>query len=114
MKKLSEEEIDVLLNKVGAGEKVIAHCVPTRAFRVIMIADEKTFRVEQLVRQAGDKWVPLSTHTDDLRWKAYKDALDAAILANRNFLLEMRKIKVERNQALRAAQAGKTLHVPDR
>lgn len=113
MKKLTEEDIEVLLNRVKGGETVIAHCVPTRAFRVVMLDGAKTFRVEQLVRQAGDKWVTLSTHTDDFKWKAYDDALKAAILANRDFLLEMRKIKVARNQALRAAQAGTTLYVPE-
>lgn len=112
MRKLTEEEVETLLNRVKDGETVIAHCVPTRAFRVVMLDGEKTFRVEQLVRQAGDKWVTLSTHTDDFRWKAYDDALRDAVTKNRDFLLEMRKLKVARNQALREAQAGKTLHVP--
>lgn len=113
MKKLTEAEVEALLNKVNDGETVICHCVPTRAFRVVMLADAKTFRVEQLVRQAGDKWMTLSTHSFETPWRAYDDALKDAVMKNRDFLLEMRKIKVARNQALREAQAGRTLYVPE-
>jgi hypothetical protein len=111
--KLTEDQVEALLNKVKDGETIVAHCTPTRAFRVVMLDGEKTFRVEQLVRQAGDKWVALSTHTDDFKWKAYHAALEAAIENNKKFLLEMRKIKVAQNQAIRAAKAGATVYVPE-
>lgn len=112
--KLSEEMVEKLLNKVNEGERVIAHCVPTRAFRVVMLEDgEKTFRVEQLSRQHGDKWIPVSTHTGTFKWEAYDTALTRAVEANREFMLEMRKLKVQQNQALRAAGAGAQIYVPE-
>lgn len=113
MNRLSEAEIEALLNKANEGERVIVHCVPTRAFRVVVLTDERTFRVEQLSRQHGDKWIALSTHTATEAWEAYDDALTKAVQSNHEFMQAMRKLQVQQNQALRAAASGAEIHVPD-
>jgi hypothetical protein len=59
------------------GSVVVAHCVPTRAVRVLMLKDHCTFRVEQLDSTTW-RWRALSTHTDDTPWEAFGAALDDA------------------------------------
>jgi hypothetical protein len=109
--KLSPETIDRLLNALNdPTDTVVCHMVPTRAFRVIMRKDRLTFRVEQLSRQAGDKWLPLSTHKGDDPWESYGPAWNDAAEKQKAFLMEMRKLKVAQNQKQREAGAG-VLHV---
>lgn len=103
---LSEAQVATLMQATDDGERVVAHAVPSRAFRVTT-KDDITFRVQQLSRQAGDKWTTLSTHTDNERetWVSYPAALDKSHEYQRIFLLEMRKIKVERNRLQRELDA---------
>jgi hypothetical protein len=108
---LTPETIDALLNALNDPEDtIIAHMVPTRAFRIVARKGLLTFRVEQLTRQAGDKWVVLSTHKGDVPWESYAPAWNDASEKQREFLMEMRKIKVAQNQVLREEAAG-VLHV---
>jgi len=117
MKPLNEAYITELMNKVspadGEHARVIAIAVPTRAFRIVLVDEKETiFRVEQLVRQAGDKWVVLATCHDIIPWRSYHEALEFMVKANQKFLLEMRKIKVERNQLQRELDTtGKLINV---
>jgi hypothetical protein len=104
--KLTEKQIAKLLNKTNEGETVICIAVPTRAFRVVQTKDPKAFRVEQLSRQAGDKWLPLALHKGDFTWEAYSVALGDMLKRNNDFMLEMRRLKVERNRLMRANEMG--------
>lgn len=105
--KLTPETINRLLNALNDSEDtIVAHMVPTRAFRVIMKKDTLTFRVEQLSRQAGDKWLPLSTHKGDDPWESWPAAWDDASKKQQAFLMEMRKLKVAQNQTLREVTHG--------
>lgn len=112
MKHLSRKEIEAIMTRCKDGEQVVVHAVPSRAFRVVMIApDAKQFRVEQLGREGGDRWLPLSLHSGTFAWESYRPALEAMIHAQRDFLLELRKLQVKTNHMKRAAAAG-ALHVP--
>lgn len=104
--KLSEEQISKLLNKVSKGERVVCHAVPTRAFRIVVLSNETHFRLEQLSRQRGDKWIPLSLHHEVIPWRAYDEALTALVAANQKFMQQMRQIKVQQRHLYRAQQAG--------
>jgi hypothetical protein len=86
-------------------DRIVVHFVPSRAFRVIT-KDDKTFRVEQLSRQGGDKWVALSTHTNANTWEAFSSAWNDGSDKQQKFLLELRKLKVEQNQKMREAGAN--------
>lgn len=110
MRKLNEDEVAELMQLVEPGERIVLHCVPSRAFRVVT-KDDVTFRMQQLTRQGGDQWVTLSTHTDNEgeAWASYPAAAHDATEAQRVFLLEMRKIKVERNQLQRELDATRRL-----
>lgn len=114
---MTEAEITKLLNALppreDSHERIIAFAVPTRAFRIVLVdASETTFRVEQLHRQGGDRWVVLATCHDIIRWRAYDEALDYMVKANQKFMLEMRKIKVERNRLQREMDTtGKLINV---
>jgi len=109
---LTAEDIDRILNALNdPTDTIIAHMVPSRAFRVVKRADDLTFRVEQLSRQAGDKWLILSTHKGDEPWESFGPAWNDASEKQKDFLLEMRKLKVAQNQKLREAGAG-VLNVP--
>lgn len=105
--KLSHKQMFKLLNRVNQpGERVVAICVPTRVFRVVALEDECRFRVEQLDRQAGDKWQPIALCHELLPWRAYQEALTKAIACNNEFLTEMRKVKAQQRMMYRAEQAG--------
>lgn len=114
---MTEDEIKTLLNKMspadGEHARPIAFAVPTRAFRIVVVDQKETiFRVEQLVRQAGDKWITLATCNDIIPWRAYeREALPLMVQSNQKFLLEMRKIKVERNRLARDKAAMEKIHV---
>jgi hypothetical protein len=109
---MTEDQIKAILNKTNReGDRIICIAVPTRAFRIVT-DDDVTFRVEQLVRQAGDRWVTLTTSHEVIPWTAYPEAITAMVEANKKFLLEMRKIKVERNKLQRELDAtGKLINV---
>jgi hypothetical protein len=104
--KLNPIEIEVLLNKCKEGERVICIAVPTRAFRIVALKEDKHFRLEQLSRQRGDKWVPLSLHHEHFAWRAYDEALAALVSANQQFMQKLREVKVQQRQMYRAQQAG--------
>lgn len=105
--KLTKEQEEKLLNKVQAGERVVCHAVPTRAFRIVALKEDKHFRLEQLSRQRGDKWMPISLHHSPFAWKAYhEEALPALIGANQQFMQKLREIKVQQRHLYRAEQAG--------
>lgn len=114
---MTEEQITELMNKVGPQDgphaRVIAIAVPTRAFRIVLVDEaETTFRVEQLHRQGGDKWVTLATCHDIIRWRSYQEALEFMVKSNHEFMLAMRKIKVERNRLQRELDTtGKLINV---
>ena len=114
MRQIDEAYISELMNKVAEGERVIAISVPTRAFRVVLVDNrETTFRIEQLSRQAGDKWIVLATCQDLMPWKSYwKEALPLMCQHQKTFALEMRKIEVERNRLKRELDiTGKLINV---
>lgn len=105
MPQLSEEAAAALMQKTEPGERIISHSVPSQAFRVTT-SDDRTFRMQQLQRSAGDRWTTLSTHhenvaTDDAWESAYPAAREAMHLAQHEFLMALRRLKVQRNQMLR-------------
>lgn len=99
-----EQQDEVLNSQVPEGARVIAHCVPTRAFRVIALAGDMTFRVEQL--EAGSwKWTTLSTHSGDEEFESFGPALQDAIDKQEQFKKKIIKAKIDHKQAVRLAEA---------
>jgi hypothetical protein len=80
------------------GATIVAHCVPTRAIRVLMLKGELTFRVEQLDPSVW-KWSALSTHSGDDPWESYGPALEAATAMQERLKL---KIQASIQQSKRA------------
>jgi hypothetical protein len=102
---MTPEQQEVILSRdVPEGGRVIAHMVPTRAFRVIELAGAKTYRVEQL--DAGTwKWRTISTHIGDEEFESFNVALKEGIDAQEKFKSKILKAKAEHNHARRIAEA---------
>lgn len=98
---LTEAQIKAIMCKVADGEEIVAHFVPSRQFRIVKLPGDKTFRVEQLSRQAGDKWLPLSSHTGTFDWESFPVAWNDASEKQKKFLLEMRRLQIDTNQKAR-------------
>lgn len=82
-------QVDRIMNATDVeGSTVVAHCVPTRAIRVLMLKSQLTFRVEQLDPSVW-RWSALSTHSGDDPWESYSPALDAAIAAQARLKLKL-------------------------
>jgi hypothetical protein len=101
---MTPDEQEVVLNKdVPEGGRVVAHCVPTRAFRVVALAGEKTFRVEQL--DAGIwEWKAVSTHTGDEEFESFGPALQDAITKQEEFKKRIIKARIDHKNAVAAAE----------
>lgn len=107
-----EEQVAVLNRDVPEGGRIVAHMVPTRAFRVIEMPGALTYRVEQL--DAGQwKWRTISTHIGDEEHESFHVAVREGIDKQEEFKKKIIKAKVAHNQATRAASAGLTNGNPD-
>lgn len=82
---------------------MIAHCVPTRAFRVIAMPGDKVFRVEQLQPQVW-KWAVLSTHAGDTEFESFGVALQDAIDKQETFKRKIIQAQNRQRQAERQAE----------
>lgn len=91
--------IAMIMNDVPEkGAKIVAHCVPTRAFRVLMMKGEKVFRVEQL-NSSTWTWTALSTHAGTDPWESYGAALTDACAKQDEFALKVQKERLSQKQA---------------
>jgi hypothetical protein len=102
--KPNPEQIEKIMSAVPEGARVIAVTVPTRALRVIALAGEKTFRVEQL-EPITWIWQPRSTHSGDTPWESFGPALQDAMDKQEALKLEITRAMIAQKQAMRLAEA---------
>lgn len=101
---MSPEEQEVVFNKdVPEGAYIVAHCVPTRAFRVIAMPGERTFRVEQLTT-ASWTWLPLSTHSGDAVFESFVPALNDMIDKQETFKDRIVRARIDHKNAIALAE----------
>lgn len=98
-------EQEVILNRdVPEGGRIVAHMVPTRAFRVIELAGAMIYRVEQL--DAGQwKWRTISTHVGDEEHESFHIAVQEGVAKQEEFKKKIVKAKLAQKQAQRTAEA---------
>jgi len=98
-----EQQAIIFAAEVPEGWRIVAHATPTRAFRVICSADEKTFRVEQL--EAGVwKWHPRSTHSGDDAFESYPHALADMVEKQEHFKQMIIRARIDHKNALALAE----------
>ena len=99
---MTNEDAAKIINAVDIeGAIVVAVCVPTRAVRVLMLKDQRTFYVEQLepvLNKLG--WRQLSMHKGTEDWESFPFALDEAVKMQQRYKL---KIMAAQREAQRAA-----------
>lgn len=101
--------MEVLLNRVEPGQRIIMFMVPTRVFRIIQTDETAhTFRVEQLVQHTPPghpspmgEWKSVTTHGNPIEaWTALMGAaVPAACEAQQNFIHKLKQRMHKREQA---------------
>ncbi len=88
-----------IINNVEDGWTIVAVAVPTRGLRVTISADQKSFRVQQLMPGEGYRWDTIAFHAGDFPWESWGPALEDMI-AKQARLKE--KIKLAQRNARQA------------
>lgn len=97
--------ISAIMNDIKNGETIVSHAVPTRALRVVLLRDDKTFRVQQL-NPNNREWTTLSTHAGDEPWEAWVVAMQDCHAKQAQLQQELLRQKVEMRQAERVHAAS--------
>jgi hypothetical protein len=96
---MTPEQIDTLMNQIDPPDaRIVAHCVPTRAIRVIALKGDLTFRVEQLEPGAW-KWRTISTHSGDEPFESFGFAVDDAVRMQARLKEKIKLAQHENNMA---------------
>lgn len=90
---------EIMAKDLPPGARVIAHTVPTRAFRVIAMPGDKVFRVEQLEPVVW-LWHALSTHAGDEEFESFGPALQDAIEKQEQLKKAIVKARIEAKQQM--------------
>lgn len=106
-KKYALSEIEAIMGGgLVEGEYVACIFVPSRTFRVAVSEEDRKFKVQQRDMKTN-KWLTLSLHTGVGRWEAWGAAWQWAVEAQKKFLLEMRRAKINHKRMVQHMEEGR-------